>query len=105
MLKQLLLAAAETAETEVGVAEVPDDAEPMSPPPQATRNIEAAKDIKRPIVFLDVSISSAAPRVGFNKDRPLLTVNPRQQWLYFVINTTVFFSFAFFFFTEQQFSP
>ena len=36
---------------------------------------------KRPIVFLDVSISSAAPRVGFNKDRPLLTVNPRQQWL------------------------
>ena len=51
MLKQLLVAAAETAETEVGVAELPVDAEPMSPPPQATRNIEAAKDIKRPIVF------------------------------------------------------
>lgn len=33
------------------------------------------------IVFLDVSISQAAPRVGFNKDRPLLLINPRQQWL------------------------
>jgi hypothetical protein len=51
MLKQLLLAAAETADTEVGDAEFPVDAEPMSPPPQATRNIEAAIDIKRPIVF------------------------------------------------------
>ena len=35
----------------------------------------------RPIVFLDVSISNAAPRVGFNRDRPLLTMNPRQQWI------------------------
>ena len=51
MAKQLLLAAAETADTEVGVAELPVDAEPMSPPPQATRNIEVAKDSKRPIVF------------------------------------------------------
>ena len=33
------------------------------------------------IIFLDVSISQAAPRVGFNKDRPLLLINPRQQWL------------------------
>ena len=33
------------------------------------------------VVFLDVSISNAAPRVGFNKDRPLLALNPRQQWL------------------------
>ena len=31
-------------------------------------------------IFLDVSISNAAPRIGFNKDRPLLLVNPRQQW-------------------------
>ena len=31
-------------------------------------------------VFLNVSISNAAPRIGFNKDRPLLLVNPRQQW-------------------------
>ncbi len=33
------------------------------------------------VVFLDVSIAQAAPRVGFNKDRPLLLINPRQQWL------------------------
>jgi shikimate kinase len=33
------------------------------------------------VAFLDVGISNAAPRVGFNRDRPLLTVNPRQQWL------------------------
>ncbi|NDI10088.1 MAG: shikimate kinase [Actinobacteria bacterium] len=32
------------------------------------------------IVYLDVSLSSAAPRVGFNRERPLLMVNPRQQW-------------------------
>jgi shikimate kinase len=42
---------------------------------------EALISSKRPIVFLDVSISNAAPRVGFNKERPLLTINPRQQWL------------------------
>ena len=33
------------------------------------------------VVFLDVSISNAAPRVGFNRERPLLLGNPRQQWL------------------------
>ena len=33
------------------------------------------------VVYLEVSISNAAPRVGFNTDRPLLLVNPRQQWL------------------------
>ena len=39
------------------------------------------KSMKEKIIYLDVSISNAAPRVGFNKDRPLLAVNPRQQWL------------------------
>jgi len=34
-----------------------------------------------PVIFLNVSISQAGPRVGFNKDRPLLLINPRQQWL------------------------
>ena len=34
-----------------------------------------------PIIFIDVSISQAANRLGFNKDRPLLLINPRQQWL------------------------
>ena len=33
------------------------------------------------IVFIDVSISQAANRIGFNKDRPLLLINPRQQWM------------------------
>ena len=32
------------------------------------------------IIFLDVSLAVAAPRVGFNRDRPLLLNNPRQQW-------------------------
>jgi len=29
---------------------------------------------------LDVSLATAAPRVGFNRDRPLLLGNPRAQW-------------------------
>jgi shikimate kinase len=33
-----------------------------------------------PICFLDVSLSSAAPRIGFNRDRPLLVGNPRAKW-------------------------
>ena len=36
---------------------------------------------KSSVVYLEVSISNAAPRVGFNKERPLLLGNPRQQWL------------------------
>ena len=32
------------------------------------------------IVFLDVSLAAAAPRVGLNAARPLLMGNPRRQW-------------------------
>ena len=32
------------------------------------------------VVFLDVSLAHAAPRVGFNTARPLLVGNPRAQW-------------------------
>lgn len=32
------------------------------------------------VVFLDVSLAHAAPRVGLNQARPLLLVNPRAQW-------------------------
>ena len=32
------------------------------------------------MVFLDVSLAHAAPRVGFNQARPLLVGNPRAQW-------------------------
>jgi shikimate kinase len=33
------------------------------------------------VVFLDVGIADAAKRVGFDRSRPLLAVNPRAQWL------------------------
>ncbi|ACV08991.1 shikimate kinase [Jonesia denitrificans] len=32
------------------------------------------------VVFLDVSLAAAAPRIGFNQARPLLLGNPRAQW-------------------------
>lgn len=32
------------------------------------------------VIFLDVSLKVAAPRIGFNRDRPLLLNNPRAQW-------------------------
>jgi shikimate kinase len=32
------------------------------------------------VIFLDVSLSAAAPRVGLNNARPLLVGNPRRQW-------------------------
>jgi shikimate kinase len=34
-----------------------------------------------PVVFLDVSVTYAARRIGLNRDRPLLIGNPRAQWL------------------------
>ena len=40
----------------------------------------AIKESNAPVVFLDVSLAAAAPRVGFNRDRPLLLGNPRAQW-------------------------
>ena len=32
------------------------------------------------VVFLDVSLTAVAPRVGLNAARPLLVGNPRRQW-------------------------
>ena len=32
------------------------------------------------IVYLKISLSVVAERIGFNRDRPLLLVNPRAQW-------------------------
>ena len=32
------------------------------------------------VIFLDVTLAVAAPRIGFNRDRPLLLNNPRQKW-------------------------
>jgi len=48
--------------------------------PIAQRAQEILKTAKAPICFLDVSLAVAAPRVGFNRDRPLLLGNPRAQW-------------------------
>ena len=48
--------------------------------PIAQRAQEILKTAKAPIFFLDVSLAVAAPRVGFNRDRPLLLGNPRAQW-------------------------
>lgn len=42
-----------------------------------TRSLLAAHRV----VFLDVGISDAARRIGFNRDRPLLVGNPRAQWI------------------------
>lgn len=41
---------------------------------------EALRVSSSPICFLDVSLSNAAPRIGFNRDRPLLVGNPRAKW-------------------------
>lgn len=38
------------------------------------------KNVTAPIVFLNVSLATAAPRIGFNRARPLLLGNPRAQW-------------------------
>lgn len=40
----------------------------------------ALRDSNSQVIFLDVSLAVAAPRIGFNRDRPLLLGNPRQQW-------------------------
>lgn len=41
---------------------------------------EAIEQSNSHTIFLDVSLATAAPRVGFNRDRPLLLGNPRAQW-------------------------
>jgi shikimate kinase len=33
------------------------------------------------VVFLEVGIADAAARVGFNRSRPLMAINPRGQWV------------------------
>ena len=42
---------------------------------------ESLRANKAKVIYLEVSISNAAPRVGCNRERPLLAINPRQQWL------------------------
>jgi len=40
----------------------------------------ALRAIASPVIYFDISLSSVAPRIGFNRDRPLLLNNPRGQW-------------------------
>ncbi len=40
----------------------------------------ALKAIASPVIYFDISLASVAPRIGFNRDRPLLLNNPRGQW-------------------------
>ena len=40
----------------------------------------ALKVITTPVIYFDISLASVAPRIGFNRDRPLLLNNPRGQW-------------------------
>jgi shikimate kinase len=49
--------------------------------PINTQIQEELTGVDFPVIFIDVSISQAANRIGFNKDRPLLLINPRQQWM------------------------
>lgn len=42
--------------------------------------LAAYADAGGAVVFLDVSLAMAAPRVGFNQSRPLLLGNPRARW-------------------------
>lgn len=48
---------------------------PLSEAAQSAINKSSAE-----VVYLDISLSAAAPRVGFNRDRPLLLNNPRAAW-------------------------
>lgn len=40
----------------------------------------ALRAISSHVIFLDISLSTVVPRIGFNRDRPLLLNNPRGQW-------------------------
>ena len=40
----------------------------------------ALRAIATPVIYLDISLATVAPRIGFNRDRPLLLHNPRGQW-------------------------
>lgn len=48
---------------------------PISPEAQAALRASGSF-----LIFLDISLATVAPRIGFNRDRPLLLNNPRGQW-------------------------
>ncbi len=49
----------------------------------AVLNVETQQELEKlhcTVIFLDASLKVVAPRIGFNRDRPLLLNNPRQKW-------------------------
>jgi len=48
---------------------------PISVDAQSALKVSAS-----PVIYLDISLANVAPRIGFNRDRPLLLHNPRGQW-------------------------
>lgn len=48
--------------------------------PLTQENLASYRNAGGTVVFLDVSLAHAAPRVGFNQARPLLLGNPRSKW-------------------------
>ncbi len=47
---------------------------------ETQQDLNQARKTGTRVIFLDISLSKAAPRIGFNRDRPLLLGNPRAQW-------------------------
>jgi len=43
--------------------------------------VTSAALVGQTVVFLEVGIADAAKRVGFDRSRPLLALNPRAQWI------------------------
>jgi shikimate kinase len=48
--------------------------------PLSQKAQELLQSVDAAVVYLSVSLATAAPRVGFNRDRPLLLNNPRAAW-------------------------
>jgi shikimate kinase len=48
--------------------------------PDTQNELHAYREADGNVVFLDVSLSAVAARIGLSAARPLLTVNPRKQW-------------------------
>ena len=69
-----LIVLAEVLQSDNGVISLGGGA-PISPQAQ-----ELLRNSGAIVIFLDISLSTVAPRIGFNRDRPLLLNNPRGQW-------------------------
>ena len=48
--------------------------------PETEAAVKGYRDAGGTVVFLDVSLAEAAPRVGLNTARPLLLESPRAKW-------------------------